>query len=507
MRNLFYKIFLLLIIIVFSISTTISAQKTTDKQKINDVEKHIEESVNALDIPGVAFVLMKNGKTVYKSVSGNSYRQELKNETSLLFPLQFLWFLNSEEKKVDYNTPFLIGSISKTITAYAILQLAEKGHLSLEDPVQKHLSSIDFPKSKNKKELLISDLLTHQSGINQYIGMKYADLGLNHRNAIMQTIQKLFSEVDTIQPREKFEYSPINYLILAGVIESISGRAYADYLNQKIFQPLDMKSAAANQKESIQNGLIQGYQSWFGFSLPVSIPYDNSGASYGYISASINDMAKFVAELQEPEGSMPETKGRMLQPQIKTSQSTAYGLGTRFFSTDAFTLIGHSGSNANFRSEMWLIKDTDWGFVLLTNKNHALEESYLTQLSFDIAGILVGNNTNAPIEKSSPKGRWIFLGIVITLILLSIYWWYCLSIGRVKISSKWFWSITSIVLTLLTLILFPLLIKLIGFPWHTLWLFIPDITLTLLMLNIILFLNAFLSIRYCINLKNKPINA
>lgn len=104
-----------------------------------------------------------------------------------------------------------------------------------------------------------------------------------------------------------------------------------------------------------------------------------------------------------------------LVERVLPRENTAYGLGTRIMDTGEFTLIGHGGSNTNFRSEMWLIDYKDWGFVLLTNKNHALEENYLMNVSIDIGSIIAGNDPT-PVQKSTPTGRWIFLAIVVALI-------------------------------------------------------------------------------------------
>lgn len=481
----------LLIVLSLSITSPTLAQ-TSNQQQIYKIQQYVEEVANNLQIPSVALALVKDGKVVHTSVLGKASQQNVSESNSLLIPVALNLYQTSRKKSPsNQDRPYLIGSISKTLTAYGVLKLIEKDSISLDDPVHDYLSLQNISKATNRKELTIKHLLTHQSGIDFFTGMKYADLGLTHENAISQTIQKLFSESITLQPGERFIYNPANYLILAGIIESVTGEQYSDYMKNHVFQPLTMKNAAANEKQVIQNGLIQGYQSWFGFSIPATIGYDNSGAPYGYIAASINDMGRFLATLQKQE----EIKSQMFDTRIKTSENTAYGLGTRIINTNNFTLMGHGGSNANFRSEMWLLEDTGWGFVLLTNKNHALEESYLTNISFDIASIITGNDPT-PVQKSFPTGRWIFLSMVILLIPLSFYWWHGLYKEKHSINNRWFWGSAILLLTVLSIGIIPLFIKITGFPWHTLWLFIPDIIFTLLILNLILLANALLSIKY-----------
>lgn len=135
---------------------------------------------------------------------------------------------------------FPIASISKLFTATAILQLKERGRLEVTDPVNKHLPDFPYP------DITIRHLLSHTSGLPPY-------------NAYFDTIRQLdparvFSNRDFLpgltarrrplvyQPGEKGNYDNINYIVLALVIEKLSGETYSDYVSRHILQPADMTS-------------------------------------------------------------------------------------------------------------------------------------------------------------------------------------------------------------------------------------------------------------------------
>ena len=483
----------LFIVFCFFMTTTNMAQQPGNQKNIpQKIEQYVEEVAENLQIPAVTLALVKDGAIVHTSFFGKAPGQNFTNNNSSLIPITVnISKLKSNENILGRDTPFLIGSVSKTLTAYGVLKLVEKDLLSLDDPVRQYLPSLGLSEGTNGNELSVKHLLTHQSGIGNFTGMKYADLGLTGEDAIGEAIQQLLSEKILLQPGERYEYSPANYLLLAGIIEAITGKKYSEYMKKYVFQPLGMENTSTSKKNIIRSGLVQGYQSWFGYPVPTTVGYDNSGAPYGYIAASIKDMATFLAALQKEE----EIKSEMFKPWVKTSKYTAYGLGARIIDTGEYTLTGHGGANGNFRSEMWLVDSTGWGFVLLTNINHALEEGYLMNISAGIASIIAGNDP-APVQKNTPTGRWVFLAIVITLIPISLYWWYVIFTKKIVVSNRWFWRIISVLLTVFSIGIIPLFINTMGFPWHTLWLFIPDIVFTLLLFNLILMINAILSIRY-----------
>src|SRR5690242_12391676 len=136
------------------------------------------------------------------------------------------------------DTKFHIASLSKPITAAAVLLLADRGKLRLEDPVSKFVP--DFP---NGDRITIENLLTHTSGIGEP-----SDADYDRWSRFPQTPASLLESVKKDpphgQPKGEYFYTASNYNLLAFIIEKVSGRNYGDFLEENIFRPAGMSDTA-----------------------------------------------------------------------------------------------------------------------------------------------------------------------------------------------------------------------------------------------------------------------
>ncbi|HEX3027752.1 MAG TPA: serine hydrolase domain-containing protein, partial [Clostridia bacterium] len=145
------------------------------------------------------------------------------------------------------NTPetkFLLGSITKTFTAEAVLQLIEEKKLSLDEKVTKYL-----PEYTGWKDISIRQLLNHTSGIPNYYSSVTDYMRYFWGNSTPEKIFSRFKDSPlTNKPGKKFNYSNTNYVILGRIIEMVSGESYADYLKKNIFEPLGLKNTGYEVK-------------------------------------------------------------------------------------------------------------------------------------------------------------------------------------------------------------------------------------------------------------------
>jgi CubicO group peptidase (beta-lactamase class C family) len=139
------------------------------------------------------------------------------------------------------NSAFQLASASKTLTAAAILLLKDRGKLSLNDPVQKHLPGFPY------EGITISMLLTHRSGLGNYVYFcePYCDKpntynGSCFNNTAVLEIMKAYKPAMYAKPGKKFEYCNTNYALLALIVEKVSGTAFPDFMEANIFRPLGM---------------------------------------------------------------------------------------------------------------------------------------------------------------------------------------------------------------------------------------------------------------------------
>src|ERR1043165_962880 len=149
----------------------------------------------------------------------------------------------AKKTPLTLQSAFQLASVSKTITAGAILLLKDQGKLELSDNVQKYIP--DFPYNG----ITIKLLLCHRSGLSNYIyfGEPYCDAnncynGKTFDNNAVLEIMKTEKPAPYAAPDKKFEYCNTNYALLASIVEKVSGQDFADFMEQNIFKPLGMDS-------------------------------------------------------------------------------------------------------------------------------------------------------------------------------------------------------------------------------------------------------------------------
>lgn len=233
----------------------------------------------------------------------------------------------------------------------------------------------------------------------RYTGLSISDKESLDFNSIKNNVKSLSNVELTALPGEKHQYSNANFLILGALIEEVTNQTYAEYMEQTVFNPLGMKNAAADYQTAYEKGYLSGYQSWFGIPQKSSVTYDNGGAPYGYIVASVEDLTQYIKFLSGKDFDdflSDHTMEQYLTPHVRTGENRYYGLGIRISKpTSHDKMIWHSGSTPDSHAELFYIPKTDWGGVILTNKNNQLEEEGLYYLKLGIINILNGDQ---PVE-------------------------------------------------------------------------------------------------------------
>ena len=195
------------------------------------------------------------------------------------------------------NTPqtkFRLGSITKQFTAAAILQLEEKGKLSVNDPISKYFT--DSPAAW--KSITIHHLLTHTSGIPNYTDFPgFMAHETRKPLTVLQLIETFEGKPLDFEPGSKWKYSNSAYELLGYVIEKLSGMSYEDYLQRNIFDRLDMQSSGYDHAAPILKNRASGYAAKNGTFenaafLDMSIPY-----SAGSLYSTVEDLYRWDRSL------------------------------------------------------------------------------------------------------------------------------------------------------------------------------------------------------------------
>ncbi|PFE29432.1 penicillin-binding protein [Bacillus anthracis] len=474
MKNTIYKLSLICIlcnVLILCITPPkVYAQQNT---KVT-LDKYIEKFIKEQNIPGAAVAIVHNKEVFFTKTMGVT---------------------GESEKKVTSKTPFAISSISKSLTALAIVKLIEDKKIKLEDPVQRYLPWFKLKNPQISSAITIQHLLTHTSGISTYEGLSLSDKQSKSSTALKENVMKLSNVKVTALPSEKYQYSNANYMILGALIEEVTNETYSSYMEKHVFQPLNMNGAAASKENAYEKGYLTGYQSWFGIPRKSVVSYDNAGAPYGYITANLEDMIQYIMFLNRPEDAQllkQENMHLYLSPLYKKNSEKGYGFGLRTTNiNESETMIWHSGSTPDARAELFNLNESGWGGVILTNKNHVLEETALSVLKKGIISILNGEEP-VDIPKNIPLIQIVLL--IVTLILFIISIMLIKKYKHMKTVKKLIWLFIGSLFLLISIVFIPLLTYSTSSPWRTIKIFAPDVALFTSIIVTLLAVNGLISI-------------
>lgn len=283
-------------------------------------------------------------------------------------------------RKLNDSTIFELASVSKQFTAMGIVQLVKEGKLSYEDDITKYI-----PELNDYKVITIKNLLNHTGGLPDY--MELADKNWDKSKiATNDDILKLFNQVKPkklFEPNEKWDYSNTGYLILATIIERVSGQKFGQYLHEKIFKPLDMKNTFVYRRR-FEFKEIQNYANGYIYSdsLQKKILPDEMGKDFyvvfldglvgdGMVNSNPKDLLKWVRALYGNNLINDQDRNLIFSSTMtKDSSQTDYGFGWMIDSTKTYGKIAsHSGGWAGYISYIERNLDNDKTIIILQNNS------------------------------------------------------------------------------------------------------------------------------------------
>jgi CubicO group peptidase (beta-lactamase class C family) len=318
------------------------------------VSDGIDSLMSAYDgaVPGAAVLVLRDGKPVVRRGYG-------------LADLE-------QQIPVTPGTNFRLASVTKQFTAAAILLLAEDGTLGLDDRVRKWLPALPAA----AEAVTIRQLLTHTSGLVDYEDVMPATQADQLRDA--DVLSLLESQERTyFPPGSGYRYSNSGYALLALIVERASGRSFAEFLRERIFEPLGMSGTAAHQDGADTIGRRAfGYSGEGGSWARTDQSLTSAVLGDGGIYSSIDDLAQWDAALYDERLLSVESRRLAFSPATKTDDpAVQYGFGWRITGDS----IWHSGESVGFRNVLVRFPGRRLTVAILTNRNHP--EPYRTALA------------------------------------------------------------------------------------------------------------------------------
>ncbi len=301
------------------------------------------------------------------------------------------------------ETSFQLASISKTFTSAAILQLHHEGYLCIDEPVQDHIP--EFPYNN----ITIRHLLNHSSGLQNYMWMveRYWRKRTPPTNEDVLDLFITYPRPLNFTPGKVFDYSNTGFVFLGLIIERATQMSYADYIEQHIFDPLEMHHSFVHDLHNpreVENKAY-GFRQWRGSH--ILIPDDNLDGPLGDkgVFSSITDLHKWDQALYR-HTLLPEDLTQLAFEYSKLNNDSTfnYGLGWRLQRYLGKKIIHHPGRWHGFRTSLKRFTDDHTTIIVLSNNNQSIADvidGLQDILYYDEKEIWMANNPEEITEDSN----------------------------------------------------------------------------------------------------------
>ena len=307
------------------------------------------------------------------------------------------------------QTPMYIGSQSKSFTGLAITQLIEQGKINPNDAVQKYIPWFRVADEEASKKITVNHLLHHTSGLSEAGFTVVLPNNASNEDAVRAlAFAKLTAPIGTT-----FQYFNVGYDVLAVIVQNVSGMKYEDYIQQNIFDPLEMTRTYSDPTLARENGLSQGYSRFFGFTVPQEQPHRVFEVSAGYIISTAEDMAHYSIAM--------DNAGHYKGEQLLTTRgmnmlfAPVQGYGMGWFIEQGH--IYHGGANETFKTYVDIYPLRNMSIVLLINQGYMLDHFISANQIFDGVEAIVLGRVPPPVSEgwSVKYIGWALLAFVLAL--------------------------------------------------------------------------------------------
>ncbi|MEE2524635.1 serine hydrolase domain-containing protein [Pseudarthrobacter sp. J75] len=396
------------------------AAPAATEQTYQALDSFLREQIEDIGSPGAAVAVVHNGAPVHTAAFGRA---------------------DQSGRPMTIQTPVLLASTSKSLTAIAVMQQVEAGRLRLDEPVQTYLPW--FTMESNKSSAITVRHLLHQSS-----GMASKDTAFEASDAqdpaaLEQGVRDLSDAALAGVPGRAFHYASANFNILGMLVQTVSGQPFGEYLEQHVFGPLDMTHSHPTRAEARSDNAAAGHALWFGrFWRQTDVPAPTTGMPSSTLYSSAEDLGhELIAMLDGGTYRgvrilQPESVSAMLEPAVQVEGSKWYAMGwfTRPLveSTSAEgpsvpeeelpLLVEHQGEWGNSHTYLAMVPDSGLGLALVINGNDTAAPSRLKAIDTNLLRILHGQSPIDPVihEDWLQRNSWAVALALLVAELLSL---------------------------------------------------------------------------------------
>lgn len=371
-----HRLLSLFLLFLTTTTTAVAARSTwvpsshgkSPRTQFTDVESSLRREVLARRTPGLQYVHVSRDSVLFRFVAGHA---DL-----------------GQGRPVTAATTFNGFSTTKTMTAVAVLQLAEQGRVALDAPAATYLEGFPYP-----ADITVRHLLTHTSGIPNPIPLKWVHVVEEHdtfdRNAFFRGAYARHGELQS-EPNARVRYSNLGYELLGEIIEAVTGMTYEAYVTQHVLERIGISPTElgftfdpsrhavgyhrrASLSYPVLGFLIDGktvlgekVQGWRAFR-----PYYMNGAAYGGLIGTADGFARYLQALLDTSGALltPESR-RLLFTEHVLADGKPAGMAASWFlgALEGEPYVDHAGGGGGYYAELRIYPGLGRGSVLLMNR-------------------------------------------------------------------------------------------------------------------------------------------
>jgi D-alanyl-D-alanine carboxypeptidase len=299
---------------------------------------------------------------------------------------------------------YSIGSVSKQFTATAVLLLAERRKLSLDDKVSRWL-----PELTRANDVTVRQVLSMTSGYQDYWPQDYVMPPMLKSTTAQEILNEWAKKPLDFEPGSQWQYSNTNYVIAGRIVEKASGIPLVDFLRKEIFTPLHMESVVITDDQALGPTDPERHQRNALGPARVA-PKEGKGWLFaaGELAMTASDLARWDISVMNQKVLTPASyRTQQTSVLLANGTSTGYGLGVFVGQADGHRLISHTGEVSGFTTSNSIYLDDHTAVVVLTNL-------FLTdasdEISSKIAGVLFRSN-DAATRSALQQAKAIFAGL------------------------------------------------------------------------------------------------
>ncbi|MDQ2683472.1 MAG: beta-lactamase family protein [Chloroflexota bacterium] len=436
------------------------------------LDRWVEDQMDASRIPGVSIAIVEGDQIVHSRGFGTA----------------------GDGRDVSPQTPFAAGSLIKSFTAVAIMQLVEAGKIDLDAPVTTYIPWFRVGNGEESGAITVRHLLNQTSGLSRATGIE--PLYEQQATTLEEVVRDLSGESLNRPVGERYEYSNANFATAALVVETVAGVPFGQYLNEKILAPLGMTGSSA-LGDATRAGMTSMHQYWFGLTREIDDPYRPDHFPGEYLITTAEDMGRYLSMYLAGDTAVlgPASVAQLLAPATNTTTrqllstefTFQYGMG--WFAGEfgaAQDARWHLGELPYFNSWAVMLPERNLGVVVMINAGSQMEffgaNQVFSRIPIGVVNILVGAETPGGISLAS-----FYYGFdLVTGLILAVLVWRLVTLLRIRrpvrhgdggfptrTAAPLVWEIGFGLLILLGL---PVLI---GMPLRGAFLAFPDLALVL----------------------------